>query len=453
MDYRGKKALVVGCGKSGIAAANLLARRGAEVILQDGNEKLDQKKVEKQLKDPGKVDLCLGALGDDVPGMLDFAVVSPGVPLDSPLALDLKTAGVEIISEIELAYRCGKGDVLAVTGTNGKTTTVALLGGIMAMAYPDVRVVGNIGNPYADAADTASDDTKFVAEISSFQLETSDTFHPKVSAIMNITPDHMNRHHTMENYVNIKLSITKNQTAEDVCVLNYEDEILRKFGENAKPSVIWFSSQRELEKGFYLKDGAIYAADEKKTEKVIAVDELNLLGAHNYENVMAASAMALSYGVDMETLRKALRAFKAVEHRIEFVCEKRGVRYYNDSKATNTDAAIRGIQAMNRPTFLIGGGYDKQSTYDDWIESFGGKVKKLVLIGETKKKIADTANRHGFHDYVFADSLEEAVRICAEGAQAGDAVLLSPCCASWDMFPNFEVRGRQFKELARKLPD
>mgnify|MGYP000146393948 CR=1 FL=1 len=294
------------------------------------------------------------------------------------------------------------------------------------------------------------DDSVIVAEMSSFQLETIHIFCPKVSAILNITPDHLNRHHTMEAYIEAKEQIAKNQTEEDVCVLNYEDDVTRKFGERVKAQVIYFSSRRRLEKGIYLEDGNIIYCRENP-EKVCHVDELKLLGMHNYENVMAAVAMAAAYHVPMEIIRKTIREFTAVEHRIEFVAEKNGVAYYNDSKGTNPDAAIKGIQAMNRPTLLIGGGYDKQSGYDEWIEAFDGKVRYLVLIGQTKEKIKEAAEKHGFHDIILCEDLKEAVKVCEEKAQPGDAVLLSPACASWGQFDNYEQRGDMFKEYVRNL--
>ena len=296
-----------------------------------------------------------------------------------------------------------------------------------------------------------TDEAVTVAEISSFQLETIEKFAPKVSTILNITPDHLNRHHTMEEYIRVKELITENQTADDTCVLNYEDEILRKFGETLKTKVIYFSSLHKLEKGMYLDGKMICYSDGAEVTEICRTDELNLPGRHNHENVMAASAMALAYGVPVEVIRKVVKEFKAVEHRIEYVTEKNGVVYYNDSKGTNPDAAIKGIQAMDRPTLLIGGGYDKGSSYEEWIQAFDGKVKYLVLIGQTREKIAETARKLGFTDIVFAESLEEAVQFCADHAVSGDAVLLSPACASWGMFPNYEVRGQIFKELVRKL--
>lgn len=314
----------------------------------------------------------------------------------------------------------------------------------------EVFVVGNIGNPYTVAAGRMTDKSVAVAEMSSFQLETILTFRPKVSAILNFTPDHLNRHHTMEAYVEAKKNIAKNQTAEDFCILNYEDERTRKFGENVKANVLYFSSAHKVERGIYLEDGNIVYSNPEKVV-VCNVNELRLLGVHNYENYMAAIAMAAVYGVPMDLIRKVIKEFKGVEHRIEYVTEKNGVAYYNDSKGTNPDAAIKGIQAMNRPTVLIGGGYDKDSSYIEWIRAFDGKVKKLVLLGQTKEKIAKDAEKCGFYDYVLVDTFEEAVLLAAKTAKEGDAVLLSPACASWGMFPNYEVRGEKFKEIVNSL--
>ena len=255
----------------------------------------------------------------------------------------------------------------------------------------------------------------------------------------------------MECYIKTKEKIAENQTRDDVCVLNYDDEVTRSFGENCPASVLYFSRRHTLKKGVYLKDETFLYADGKTETPVCKTTELKVLGGHNYENVMAAIAMAVSMAVPMEVIRRTLREFTAVEHRIEFVAEKNGVDYYNDSKGTNPDAAIKGIQAMNRKTVLIGGGYDKGSEYDEWIESFDGKVTYLVLLGATKEKIADCARKHGFANIIFAETLEEAVNICAEKAKPGEAVLLSPACASWGMFDNYEQRGRIFKELVRKL--
>lgn len=445
-----KKVLVFGSGISGIGATRLLESVGKQVVLYDGNSSLDPEKMKAQIGEGTKAEIVLGELSDEVIASLEMVVMSPGVPTDLPIVNKMRKMGLPISGEIELAYTYGKGDVLAITGTNGKTTTTALLGEIMRNHKDSVFVVGNIGNPYTTEALNMNENSVAVAEVSSFQLETIHAFRPCVSAILNITPDHLNRHHTMEAYIAAKEDVAKNQTEEDTCVLNYEDEVTRKFGEKVKAKVLYFSSQRKLEKGIYLDNGNIVYKDEEEVV-LCHVDELQLLGTHNHENVMAASAMAAAYGVPFETIRKTIKEFAGVAHRIEFVCEKNGVAYYNDSKGTNPDAAIKGIQAMNRKTLLIGGGYDKDSEYEEWIEAFDGKVKKLVLLGQTREKIAETARKLGFEDIVLVDSLEEAVKVCAELADEGEAVLLSPACASWGMFKNYEERGDKFKEYVKAL--
>lgn len=450
MDMKNKKVLVFGSGISGIGAGKLLEQVGASVVLYDGKETLDKEVLKAQLGDDTKAEIILGELSEEVMETLDLVVMSPGVPTDLPVVLKMRDMGIPIWGEVELAYTYGKGDVLAITGTNGKTTTTALLGEITKNYKESVFVVGNIGNPYTAAALEMREDSVAVAEMSSFQLETIHEFRPKVSAILNITPDHLNRHHTMEAYIKAKEDIAKNQTKEDTCVLNYEDEVTRKIGENVKANVLYFSSQRKLDRGIYLDDGNIILRQDEEI-LVCNVNELKLLGTHNYENVMAAVAMAAAYGTPMEVIRRTIKEFAGVEHRIEFVREKDGVAYYNDSKGTNPDAAIKGIQAMNRPTVLIGGGYDKDSEYEEWIQAFDGKVKLLVLVGATKEKIAEAAERVGFVSYVMADSFEEAVEKCIEAAEPGDAVLLSPACASWGMFKNYEERGDKFKELVNCL--
>ena len=384
---------------------------------------------------------------------MELFVLSPGVPTDTDFVEDFRKRNVKIWGEIELAYEMGKGTVIAITGTNGKTTTTSLVGAIMAAHCKDVDVVGNIGNPYTLTALDSTEETVTVAEISSFQLETIDRFQPKVSAILNITPDHLNRHHTMENYAAAKEAVCKNQTKAETCVLNYENSYTRTFGERCPARVVWFSSERKLENGFYLEGEEIFWAQDGVSERLMDIHDMKLVGVCNVENVMAAMAVTTACGVPMEEVLPVIREFAPVEHRIEFVAEKRGVDYYNDSKGTNPDAAIQGIRAMNRPTVLIGGGYDKQSDYDEWLEAFDGKVKCLVLIGQTREKIAACAREHGLQDIVLADTFEEAFEVCVEKAEPGDAVLLSPACASWGMFPNYEVRGQRFKELVNRMEE
>lgn len=452
MEWCGKKVLVFGSGKSGIGAAALLSKLGAKPVIYDGNEKLNPADILAKLEDKN-TKIILGEFPEEEMADLELVIMSPGVPCDLPVVDQFRAAGIKIWGEVELAYQVGKGRVLAITGTNGKTTTTSLLGEIMKDYCPEVYVVGNIGNPYTDAAPLMTEQAVTVAEISSFQLETTEEFHPEASCITNITEDHLNRHHTMEEYIRVKELITANQTEEDVCVLNYEDPILREFGKDIRPEVVYFSSLRALDKGIYYQDGEIRIADGEKVETLVKTDDLQLLGLHNYENIMCAAAMALHAGVPMDSVVKTICAFKGVAHRIEYVGEKKGVKYYNDSKGTNPDAAIKGIQAMNRPTLLIGGGYDKQSTYEEWINAFDGKVRYLVLIGQTREKIADTALRCGFpkESILFCENLEEAVKTCASLANEGDAVLLSPACASWGQFDNYEQRGDMFRQYANEL--
>ncbi len=455
VQLEGKNFLVYGAGISGIAAAGLLVRQGFSVVLADGNENQTQEDIRAKSKELKQVRIVLGNLPEEVIKDCDIAVLSPGVPTDIEVVEKMRGAGLEIWGEIELASVFERGNVLAVTGTNGKTTTTSLLGAIMEHVFPKVKVVGNIGIPYTGVVEDTDESSVTVAEISSFQLETVHTFRPRISAILNITPDHLNRHHTMENYQQAKMRIAMNQGREETCVLNYEDPVLRAFAGQTEARVVFFSSVQKLEEGMYLKGDEIVWAWDGVESVVCSTTELQLIGRHNYENVMAAAAMAICYGVPMEKIREVLVRFTAVAHRIEYVVTKRGVRFYNDSKGTNPDAAIQAIRAMKWPTLLIGGGYDKDSEYEEWIEAFEGKVKKFVLLGATREKIRDTAIRLGYpsEDIILADSLKEAVDICYENAVSGDAVLLSPACASWGMFENYEQRGDMFKEMARELKE
>lgn len=446
-----QKVLVAGTGISGIAAAKLLLAKGGEVVLYDGNEKLDEKKIKKNFEEDAKVTVVLGELKrTDLLGV-ELSVISPGISLEAPFVAVLDEAQIPIWSEIQLAYHCAKGKLAAITGTNGKTTTTALTGEIMRSHYESVFVVGNIGDPYTEHALETTDESVTVAEVSSFQLETIMDFRPNVSAILNITPDHLDRHKTMEHYIEIKESITVNQKEGDTCVLNYDDAVLREFGETLKINVVYFSSRQTLKKGYYMDGDRIVYNDGAKVTEIVNIHDLKLLGRHNHENVMAAVAISRSMGVPLEKIQKVIREFEAVEHRIEYVTERFGVKYYNDSKGTNPDAAMQAIKAMPGPTILIAGGYDKHSEFDEWIESFDGKVRYLVLIGQTRDLIADCAKKHGFTDIMYAEDLQEAVQVCASYANPGDNVLLSPACASWGQFANYEERGRKFKEFVRSL--
>lgn len=453
MELENRRVLVVGAGKSGISAAKLLIKKKAKVLLYDGNQNLDQLKL--RAADPllKELPIIAGEFTEEAFQFAEIVVMSPGVPTDLPFVDKLRKAGRPIWGEIELAYRLGKGKVIGITGTNGKTTTTTLVGEIMASYFSHTQVVGNIGIPYTDVVDELTEDTITVAEISSFQLETTEEFHPHVTAILNIQPDHLNRHHTMECYVSLKESITKKQTKEDFCVLNYDNHYTREFGERAPAIVIYFSSTQELKNGYFYRNGNIFFAENGIEKQIMNIKDMNLVGMCNVENVMAAIAMSTAMGVPESIILSVVKKFKAVEHRIEFVATKRNVDYYNDSKGTNPDAAIQGIRAMSKPTILIGGGYDKGSEYDEWIQAFDNKVKLFVLLGATKEKIAETARKYGVNQIKMANTFEEAFQICVENAQPGDAVLLSPACASWGMFDNYEQRGKVFKDLVKAIKE
>lgn len=453
MDLTDKKVVVVGTGVSGMGAVKLLSETSADITLYDGNDKADRDEILKKIPDDCDLRLIIGEMPDEVVKETDLLVISPGVPIDSDIVKLFEKENVPVWGEIELAYNFEKGTVFAITGTNGKTTTTTLVGEIMKKYNNQTFVVGNIGNSYTSEVLKTTKDSYTVAEISSFQLETIREFAPKGSAILNITPDHLNRHYTMENYAAVKESITKNQwkvREDDYCVLNYDDKVLREFGKTIK-NPVYFSRKEKPSKGAYLDGRIIRYFDDKNDYEVMSVDDMHLFGNHNYENVMAAIAMTIEAGVPLNIIINVIKDFMGVEHRIEYVRDKNGVRYYNDSKGTNPDSSIKALEAMSRPTILIAGGYDKHSEFDEFIEAFDNKVKLMVLLGQTADKIEETAVRHGFTNIIKTDSLEKAVKICAENAVSGDVVLLSPACASWGMFKNYEERGKLFKEYVNSL--
>lgn len=451
MNLQNKKICVIGCGKSGIGAAAFLRKAGADPVLYDENDKLTVEEVRSRLPEEYRdIPVYIKELPEEA-SKADILVPSPGVPADSPLVRKFTDKGIPVMGEIEVAWQYEKGRVIAITGTNGKTTTTTLVGEIMKRQIPKTFVVGNIGTPYSDYVLDSDSSSVTVAEISSFQLETVTSFHPVVSAVLNITPDHLNRHHTMEEYASVKAKITKMQTEADTCVLNYENEYTRNIAENCHAKIVFFSSAGKLDNGLYLEKDKIFLAENAVSRPLMDIHEMKLVGICNIENVMAAIGITLAMGVPEDVILDTVRHFQAVEHRIEYTATVNGVDYYNDSKGTNPDAAIQGIKAMDRPTILIGGGFDKGSSFDEWIDAFDDKVKLLVLIGQTKDKIAACAAEHHFHSVILADSFEQAFQICVEHAEHGDAVLLSPACASWGMFPNYEVRGQIFKDMVHKL--
>jgi len=451
MDLFGKKALVCGMATSGISAAKLLRSKGAIVTLQDLKEEEKFDIDLNKIKSLG-IDLFLGKNPDEIVGDFDLMVISPGLDLELSFIRKAMELGVEVIGEFELGARFCKAPILAITGTNGKTTTTALLGKIVASYHKDSQVVGNIGIAFTEKCENISENSICVAEVSSFQLESSPDFNPNVAAILNITPDHLDRHKTFENYANVKASIAKNHTSSDYLILNYDDNNCQRIAKTVKSRVIFFSSTNILEEGVYLKNGEYICLKLDGEEYDVAhIDELKVLGKHNHENVMAAVLMAYLAKIPLAHIRREIIDFGGVEHRIEYVTTINDIEFYNDSKGTNSDASEKSIEAMKRPIVLIGGGYDKNADFTDWIKKFRGRVKEFVILGEVKEKIARTCDDVGFKNYTLVDSFEVAVNLAYEKANSGDCVLLSPACASWDMFKSFEERGEIFKSLIYKL--
>lgn len=445
------KVLVVGLGKSGIAAAETLVSLKAQVSVYD---KKTEEACEPQLLhllENQHVTFYLGTEPEQM-SQFDLLVVSPGVPLTESIVTRARDAGVEIIGEIELAYRLGKGNYVAITGTNGKTTTTVLTGEIFKNAGKKTEVVGNVGVAVVGKAIESEESTWLVTEISSFQLETTKQFRPKVSAVLNITPDHMDRHLTMENYAAAKAMIFQNQTKEDFFVVNYDEPIAWKLAEHCPATVVPFSRKHELPFGCYLlEDDLVVRNAAGEVIRFCKKEELIIPGAHNLENALAAVGIAYFAGIDPAVITKTLQNFGGVEHRLEFSGEIGGIRFVNDSKGTNPDASIKAIEAMKGEIVLIAGGYDKNSEYDELMEAAKGKVKAFVLLGKTAPKIKAAAEKAGFTNIYMAKDMEECVREGYRKAAPGDTVLLSPACASWDMYKCFEQRGEHFKACVRNL--
>lgn len=448
---KGKKILIAGAGISGIGAAKLLGEAGCDAAIYDGNEELNTAAIINQMPDGMKLTFELGEFRETVSEDYDMLILSPGISIHKPVAEAFYKRNKPVWGEIELASYFARGKIAAITGTNGKTTTTALVGSILKAYYDSVFVVGNIGIPFTSVALATKEESVIAAEISSFQLETTVDFKPAVSAVLNVTPDHLDRHGTMEVYGDTKLSISKKQTKEDVIILNYDDPITRSMAERTTATPVMFSRQKMLKQGIVLEGNTFVIRDGEKVFPVCTTEDIKLLGGHNHENILAAMGITYYMGVPVENIRKAVMEFEAVEHRIEYVDTVDGVDYYNDSKGTNPDAAIKGIQAMIKPTILLGGGYDKKASYDEWIEAFDGKVKYLILMGATAKAIGAAAKAHGFEAVIYVDTFEEAMKTAREKADPGDAVLLSPACASWGMFKNYEVRGQMFKEIVQSF--
>ncbi|CEN26570.1 UDP-N-acetylmuramoyl-L-alanine--D-glutamate ligase [Paraclostridium sordellii] len=447
MDLNNKIVLLVGLAKTGVSTIKKLDKLGAKIIVNDIKSKDQLKDIIKQIENLDSVEYILGHHLEDISN-IDLTIVSPGVPLDLPFIKKLQSENINIIGEVELAYKLSKNPTfVGITGTNGKTTTTSLVGEIFKKASKDSYIVGNIGNPVIDTVDLTDENSFLITELSSFQLESIEDFKPRVSTIINITEDHLNRHHTMENYINAKANIFKNQDANDFCILNYDDEIVRELGNKTNAKVLYFSQKEKVRQGAYLDDNNnIVIKVNNKEIKLLNKDELSLPGNHNLENCMAAILMSYVLGIDLEITKDTLKTFKSVEHRLEFVTDKDGIMFVNDSKGTNPDSTIKAITSYDKPIVLIAGGKDKQSDFTEMISYATKNVKAIVLLGETADKIEQTAKLQGMNNIFRVSDMKEAVKTAYKLAQSGDVVLLSPACASWDMYPNFEARGLDFKE-------
>ena len=448
---KGRRVLVVGLGKSGKASVRALTEAGAEVTVQDSKtpDKLDTQFLQYMQNE--KIKSYLGSVPEDMTAY-DMLVMSPGVPPTLDYIKQARDAGTEIIGELELAYRLGEGSFVAITGTNGKTTTTTLVGEIFKASGRNTAVVGNIGNPVVTEALDSTEDDWLVTEVSSFQLETAVDFRPVVSAILNLTPDHLNRHGTMEAYGAAKAQVAANQSEDEFLVINLDDEQAFALSKNTKATVIPFSRQVKTDRGAYLDGTKIIVKDLEGGEHFICDrSDLRIIGDHNVENVLAAAAIAFYAGIEPAVISEVIREFPGVEHRIEFCGRVDGVDYYNDSKGTNVDAAVIAIKALKDGIILIAGGDGKGQDFTELANHFDGAVEALILLGRDAPIIEEAAAKAGFTNIYNCKDMPDCVRKAAELARAGEKVLLSPACASWDMYANFEQRGRHFKQCINEM--
>src|ERR1700728_1125133 len=459
MDLQGKRVLVVGLGKSGVASALFLKAHGASVTVSDTKSGDDLRNDIPVLLDHG-ITVETGGHGDRTFRGQDLIVVSPGVPVDAPPLVQARALGEAVIGEIELAAQFLTGPIIAITGSNGKTTTTTLTGEIMMAAGFPTLVGGNIGTPAISLAERAQFETVIVLEVSSFQLETIQTFRPKVAVVLNVTPDHLDRHGTFEAYVEAKARILENQRSaenqesrdsqkgSDFAVLNADDPTCKAMASRARAPVFWFSRQKEVQRGAWVRDGNIVFRDGSGQREIMQVSEIPLKGAHNLENALAAICVGVLMGCASEKIRQAVHDFKGVEHRLEFVATVRGVDYYNDSKATNVDATIKALESFPANIHLILGGKDKGTDYTVLNDLLRERVKCVYTIGAAAAKIESQIKGS---ELVRAETLETAIRKANAAAQPGDIVLLAPACASFDQFKNYEHRGQVFKQIVRGL--
>ena len=450
--FEGKKVLIIGAGVSGFAAAKIAKKFGAAVTLSDAKNESDIKYNFDELRELG-IDLKFGKQVESQLEGVDCVIVSPAVPLRIPILQTALNKKIPVISEVELAFKLAKSPICAVTGTNGKTTTVTLLGLLLERGFDKVGVGGNIGVALSEVALEVGAGGIIAAEISSYQMEATNNFKPHISAILNVTPDHLKRHGSMEVYQAMKEKIFAQETSDDFLVLNYDDEKVREIKNRAGCKVLYFSRKKILDEGAFLRGNKLVIKVDGEHE-LCTVDELGIKGAHNVENALAASLTAYLAGVSVEGITDVLKSFQGVEHRIEFVREIDGVKYYNDSKATNTDSAIKALETFDGHINLIAGGDDKLTDLTDFLKLVNERVDNLILVGDAAKRFKTAAIESGFDvDKIFdaGYSMEKAVDIAKKISSPPQIVLLSPACASFDMYDNFEERGKDFKEIVRSL--
>ncbi|WP_353892205.1 UDP-N-acetylmuramoyl-L-alanine--D-glutamate ligase [Proteinivorax hydrogeniformans] len=445
MEFKNKRILVLGAGRTGVGIAKVLKLEGADVVVNDGAsseslkndlEKLSQLDIEAVVGGHPK------SLLDPKP---DFIVKNPGIPMDIPFLESARSKNIQVVSDVELISSFTDAPIIAVTGTNGKTTVTSLIGHILTGAQRQVSIGGNIGYSIADAV-YESDSEFVVCEVSSFQLESTQRFAPKIAVVTNISPDHLDRHLNMNNYVESKLNVCINQNESDYVVLNKRDLYAKRFADATRGDVYWFSRFDEVRDGAYLQDGKIYFAEGGKSKVVMDLDSVQLKGEHNIDNVLASIVATRLAGMSLQQISKTIASFKGVEHRLEYVTEIDGVQFYNDSKATNSNSTIQAINAFDRPLILLLGGYDKGEKFDELATALHGGVREIITFGQCKDKLKETLSKKN-KNITSISNIEEAIKIAIIKAQEGDVVLFSPACASWDTFKNFEQRGKKFKEL------
>lgn len=446
------KVIVIGLGKSGIALLDYFMDRHEIVFAYDSNEKIDTSKF-KKYENSNNIKLILGK-NPNGKEEADIIYISPGISTDEDFVLEFSKRGIKITNEVELAYNISKeANFIGITGTNGKTTTTSMLGSIYKKYNENSYIVGNIGNAVLSNIKNAKEGSNFITELSSFQLETIMNFRPHIACILNITPDHLSRHKKLENYKNAKYNIVKNQTKDDFLVLNKDDKQIDIDLKKVKSKVVYFSMKEKIENGVYydVNKKIIISSIGGQEKEILKQEDIHLLGKHNIENTLACVTMAILDFIPLDIIKEGVREFKAVKHRLQKVRVIKDVTYVNDSKGTNIDSTLKAIQSIDSKIILIAGGYDKMVEFDELIKGFDGKIKTLLLFGATKKLIRDTALKYDYKDIILLKNLKQCVKVAEIIAEKGDYVLLSPACASWDMYENFEERGNEFIELVKNI--